>query len=258
MINNILHSINFLPHVFLAEMSVGLMYSIVAFLGSLIIGIILERTLSTKYKETIDPRFIVLLGFFIAFTLVDGTWGLFFSEIIHNELGYKILTYGFHTMSAFSAFVWMGYMISYTKIHKVYAYLGNIYRFVALIVEMALLTANIWNGKVFTIIDFKKEMKDEKKISSKIEYLYKTGYDEALNDILTLTEENFLTQITNSISNYLEDIYSENCLSDSKLKNLMDINLSEVKQNYQKDYDIINKAWSNYTKNNNLVFAEII
>ena len=157
MINNILHSINFLPHVFLAEMSVGLMYSIVAFLGSLIIGIILERTLSTKYRETIDPRFIVLLGFFIAFTLVDGTWGLFFSEIIHNELGYKILTYGFHTMSAFSAFVWMGYMISYTKIHKVYAYLGNIYRFVALIVEMALLTANIWNGKVFTIIDFTYE-----------------------------------------------------------------------------------------------------
>ena len=96
---------------------------------------------------------------------------------------------------------------------------------------------------------FKKDIHDEKTMSSKLENLYKNEYDLALSDILVLTEEAFLEQINNGVSLSLEDIYSDNCLSDSKLNKLMNSNINKIKNDYQKDSELINKAWNNHLKN---------
>lgn len=133
-------------------MHIGLLYAVVAFVGLCIIGIILNRTRATKYKETVDQPFCILLVFFLFFCLVDGIWGIFFANegVEGTRLGYAIFTYGFHYMAGFSAFVWAGYLIRYTQIQKPWRTGLHIIRGGLLTSQLIVLTSNIWTGEAFS------------------------------------------------------------------------------------------------------------
>ncbi len=140
------------------EMDIGLLYAIAAYISCLIIGMVLNRTLATKYKEAIDRPFATVLAFFIAFCFIDGSWGLFFSTKVFTEYGfygsgYELFTYGFHAMSALSAFFWSGYMVKYVHIKdKPRKFLFAV-RLLLLLAQWGILISNVWNHKAFYFVD---------------------------------------------------------------------------------------------------------
>ena len=63
---------------------------------------------------------------------------------------------------------------------------------------------------------FEKDISTIKIMSRKVEHLFRNELDEIINDILILKEENFLNHIKNGVLLELEDMYSEDCLSNKK------------------------------------------
>ena len=130
------------------------MYAIVAFVCVLMDLIVLNRTRSTAYKDTIDRHFCKMLYFFIGFSLVDGIWGLFMSRTLgQNALGFEIFTYGFHGMAALSAFMWSGYMVKYTRAEKKENYFLTAIRYSLLLIQFYVFISNFWNHAAFTITE---------------------------------------------------------------------------------------------------------
>lgn len=140
------------------EMDIGLLYAIVAFVGCIIIGMILNRTLSTKYEETIDRDFCRVMIFFIFFCLIDGSWGLFFSTKVFTEwkaygFFYEFFTYAFHAMAALSAFFWSGYMLRYVRVKENVKKRLDILRVVLLAAQWSILAVNLKNHMAFSFVD---------------------------------------------------------------------------------------------------------
>ena len=135
-------------------MDLGIMYAIVAFVCVLMDLIVLNRTRSTAYKETIDRRFCAMLYFFIGFSLVDGIWGLFMSRTLgQNALGFEIFSYGFHAMAALSAFMWSGYMVKYTHAEERDEYFLTAIRYSLLLVQFYVFISNFWTHAAFTVTE---------------------------------------------------------------------------------------------------------
>ena len=133
-------------------MDLGIMYAIVAFVCAMMDAIVLNRTRSTAYKETIDEDFCNMLYFFIGFSLVDGIWGLFMSRTLgQNALGFEIFSYGFHGMAALSAFMWSGYMVKYTRASEHERRMLKIIRISLLAVQFYVFISNFWNHAAFTV-----------------------------------------------------------------------------------------------------------
>ena len=82
---------------------------------------------------------------------------------------------------------------------------------------------------------FKKDIQNEKYITSKLKIFFDKEYDESITDILLVNEENFFEQINSGVTLRLEDLYSENCLSDPKLNKLMYSNITKIKNDYLRD-----------------------
>ena len=130
----------------------GFIYAINAFVSFLVILIVLNRSRTTVYRETVDRRYSQLLIFFLGFTLVDGIWGLFFSDVVMiNRTGLLLFTYGFHGMAAWSAFMWSGYLVHYMNVTGTEKRLLNITRHALITAQMGLLISNIWTHKAFWI-----------------------------------------------------------------------------------------------------------
>ena len=96
---------------------------------------------------------------------------------------------------------------------------------------------------------FKKDIQNEKYITSKLKIFFDKEYDESITDILLINEENFFEQINSGVTLRLEDLYSENCLADPKLNKIMNSNINYLKKYYQKDFELVNKIWNSYQKN---------
>ena len=138
----------------MVQMDLGIMYAIVAFVCVVISSVLLNRTVATPYKETIDNQFVKMITFVITFSIIDGIWGIFFSSAIPTPLlGYKIFTYAFHTMAAWSAYVWFGYAIYFTKTQGTLKLGLEIARKVLIFLQMILIFSNIPTRFFFTITD---------------------------------------------------------------------------------------------------------
>lgn len=133
-------------------MDIGILYAIVAGVAMLVEGVVLNRILTTGYKDTIDRPLTKLLVFFMLFSFVDMTWGFLMStEMIVYLPGYIGFTYAFHLCAALSAFFWAGYCERYMKLSgKPYLFL-NVFRTVLLLVQLFIIISNLWNHKFFRI-----------------------------------------------------------------------------------------------------------
>ena len=95
---------------------------------------------------------------------------------------------------------------------------------------------------------FENEIKDEKTMDKKLKILFSNEYNEMLGDILNLKEDIFIDQVKEGVSLLLEDYYTDSSLSDNRLSKLLEENITEIKNKYKQDYNLINKAWSTYDK----------
>ena len=59
---------------------------------------------------------------------------------------------------------------------------------------------------------FKREIKNERTITEKIQNMFINEFDDSFQDILISTEEEFLTNISDNINSLLKDMYSEEYL----------------------------------------------
>lgn len=133
-------------------MHVGQIYAITALVCMLQIILILNRTRTTEYKETIDTHLCDMLYFFAAFCFVDALWGLCYSQSFFiSSSGFMIVSYGYQSMAALSAFVGIGYGVYYLSPPEKEKKVINCIRFILLGTQFIILLSNIWNHEAFYV-----------------------------------------------------------------------------------------------------------
>ena len=95
---------------------------------------------------------------------------------------------------------------------------------------------------------FEADIKDLKNFSEKLSSLFLTEYEEIINDILNLKEELFIDQIKEGVSLFLEDLYTDYCLTENRVVKLISKNIEEIKNKYKQDFLLVNNAWNSYEK----------
>ena len=95
---------------------------------------------------------------------------------------------------------------------------------------------------------FEKEIENEKAMDKKLKILFLNEYDEMIGDILNLKDDLFIDQIKEGVSLLLEDYYTDSCLSDDRLLQLIENHINEIKSKYKHDFNLIDKSWANYEK----------
>jgi len=95
---------------------------------------------------------------------------------------------------------------------------------------------------------FKEDIKNEKNFEKKLNFLIKDEFDVTLNDILLLEPDAFIERIGKGISISLENIYSEECLSDPKLITIIEKHINKIKLEYSTIAQELRDAWSSYEK----------
>ena len=87
-----------------AQTFVYQLYAYVGVICTFIVAIILNRTLSTAHKQSIDRKLTYVFIFFIAFCCIDAIWGLIgFTVTEKTATVYEISTYLFHIFAAASS-----------------------------------------------------------------------------------------------------------------------------------------------------------
>lgn len=133
-------------------MNVGILYVITAFICLLQIYLIFNRTRATRYKETIDVPFCKMLLFFMSFCFMDLLWGINFGRIFGvSQTGFIIISYGFHTLAAISAYVWLGYTIQYTNADRKERAVLHSIRIILLSLQIVLLCSNELEHNAFYV-----------------------------------------------------------------------------------------------------------
>ena len=130
----------------------GMFYGVVACVCAIIMYVLLNRTMNTKFKELIDRRFSRLLVFFIAFCAVDCIWGFLYSHnVLVNYWGLVVFSYGFHSLAALSAFMWSDYISSYIEIDFKNNKFLLVSRIIFLAIQFGILISNIWTHALFDV-----------------------------------------------------------------------------------------------------------
>ena len=98
------------------------------------------------------------------------------------------------------------------------------------------------------LLKFKEDIKDEKNFEKKIYYLIKNEFDTTLNDILQLEPDSFIDRIEKGTSFSLENIYTEECLSDPKLISIIQKLINIKKTEYSIIIQVLKETWNTYEK----------
>ena len=126
------------------DLTIYMLYAYVGVICASIIGIILNRTKATAYKQSVDKRLTHVFIFFIIFCLVDAAWGLIgFAVAKHSPVTYEISTYFFHIFAATSSIAISIYSVHYLKLSKGWKTGISIYRLVIFLAQISLILANI-------------------------------------------------------------------------------------------------------------------
>ena len=126
------------------DLTIYMLYAYVGVICASIIGIILNRTKATAYKQSVDKRLTHVFIFFIIFCLVDAAWGLIgFAIAKHSPVTYEISTYFFHIFAATSSIAISIYSVHYLKLSKGWKTGISIYRLVIFLAQISLILANI-------------------------------------------------------------------------------------------------------------------
>ena len=133
-------------------MNIGILYAYVAFVCSIVIIVIKNRVSALSGNTTFQKPFSKLLNFFIVFTVIDGTWGIFFSNaIIKSYYCLEFFTYGFHFCAALSAFMWAGYMSDFLKVSPHVKKIINYTRCIIFTIQLYILISNLFIHYAFNI-----------------------------------------------------------------------------------------------------------
>ena len=135
-------------------MNIGHVYAVTALLSVLQLLLILNRTIRTKYRETIDRDFCNLLLFFLTFCIVDALWGFCDARgSLVTPWLFKIVTFLYHTMSGLSAFMWFGYIMKYLNANGNMRKYGDLTRFLLIVWQISMIVSNNFNHQAFYIDD---------------------------------------------------------------------------------------------------------
>ena len=95
---------------------------------------------------------------------------------------------------------------------------------------------------------FKKDIENESYITKKIINLIKNEYDEKLPDILTIKNTKFMEDIQNEVLILLENKYTSCCLTNDKLKLILEKGINDIKNEYESCYELLNQSWRDYER----------
>ena len=95
---------------------------------------------------------------------------------------------------------------------------------------------------------FMIEIENTKKMRKKINQLFTKELEKKLEDILILNEDQFLSNLENSVLEILSQIYSEKCKYNEKLQDLITNGLNLIKFDYQKKYKFFTESWNKNCK----------
>ena len=133
-------------------MNIGVLYVITCVMCFFEIALIINRTKQTKYKETIDSHFCYMLYFYAFFCCIDMLWGFFSSQTVWmSKLGFTLVSYGFHSAAAVSAYIWFGYMLYYTDTQGTDRIILNYLRHILILIQIIVLGANHFTHMAFYV-----------------------------------------------------------------------------------------------------------
>ena len=98
---------------------------------------------------------------------------------------------------------------------------------------------------------FKKDILNERMFLFKINQLFTDEFEEILEDILILNENQFMSQLKKNVESELEGIYSDQIFSEKKCTNIIEKGLNTIKSDYKSNYDYISNIYDSYSKNKN-------
>ena len=98
--------------------------------------------------------------------------------------------------------------------------------------------------------EFKKDIKNERLFSEKIKNIFQSEFDEIFEDILTLSKEDFMSNIKNNVNQLISDMYTEEATNDKTLIKILKNCENEFDDEYKYHYEILNKNWKNYEREN--------
>jgi len=125
-------------------MNSGQIYALIALVSIFQLTLIINRSVHTKHKETIDHPFLELLVFFILFSIVDCLWGICDSGVFKVSSNFfTLVTYAYHIMCGLSAFMWVGYIMKYIRCRGVKRLVFNIVRGLLIFAQVGLIIENV-------------------------------------------------------------------------------------------------------------------
>ena len=99
------------------------------------------------------------------------------------------------------------------------------------------------------VSNFKKDIENESLMNKKIFNLFKNEFEEALPNILLIKGVQFIDDIKNGVLLVLENTYTDYCLTNEKLKKLLENGLNDIKEEYKSHFTLLNNSWEEYEKN---------
>ena len=95
---------------------------------------------------------------------------------------------------------------------------------------------------------FQTDMTNGNYIQKKLNHFFKSEFEEIFSEILILNKDQFIAQIKNGVELSLRDMYSDNCLLNEQLINMIDDCLQSTIKDYNNIFNILSKFWNNHEK----------
>ena len=95
---------------------------------------------------------------------------------------------------------------------------------------------------------FQTDINNGNYIEKKLNHFFKSEFEEIFSELLILKKDQFISQIKNGVELSLRDMYSDNCLSNEKLINMIESGLQSIIKDYTNIFNILSKFWSHHEK----------
>ena len=95
---------------------------------------------------------------------------------------------------------------------------------------------------------FQKDIDNGNTIEKVLNHFFRIEFKEVFSEILLLNKEQFLKQMKNGVLLSIEDIYSDKCLTDERLINMIDNSLNGILNEYTNIFNFLTKVWESQEK----------
>ena len=98
---------------------------------------------------------------------------------------------------------------------------------------------------------YKKESQNERMFLFKINQIFSDEFDEIIDDILILNENQFFEQLKERVENELSEIYSDKIIYERKYNNFIEKGLNNIKPDYKSNYDLLYNTYEKFSEKKN-------